>query len=330
VKYYFLCLVGLATLLGGCAQSSKQDDNSAAAIVLKGSVSTFAAHAYFRWFNQLAVNKNVNVELDSTGSGVSTRRFLAGDVDFASTDSPPSSQEIKAAPRGLLAFPVTAGSIAVAYNLPGCKLRLSRSQFVDLFLGRITNFAQLGCQDQTITLLHRRDPSGTTANFTASLAAVSSQWRQTYGSGRVVAWPIGTAVVGSDGMAVELTAIRGSVGYIESLYIRFPLQAASLENRAGQFVRPDASSGARALASIDLDNRLLGQNPDPLDGYPIVNLNWILVPVRGSAARLPALKTSLSYILSQAGQDDAEQLGYLPLPMSLRNQSLSQLSLLKR
>ena len=95
-------------------------------------------------------------------------------------------------------------------------------------------------------------------------------------------------------------------------------------------MRPDSSSGARALVSIDLDNRLLGQNPDPPDGYPIVNLNWILVPVSGSAARLPALKTSLSYILSQAGQDDAEQLGYLPLPKPLRNQALSQLSLLKR
>ena len=61
MKRYFVGLVGMAALLGGCAQFSKQDDNSAAATVLKGSVSTFAAHAYFRWFNQLAVNENVNV-----------------------------------------------------------------------------------------------------------------------------------------------------------------------------------------------------------------------------------------------------------------------------
>lgn len=326
----FFSLLSLAVLLSGCVQPAQQEDSAAAATVLDGSVSTFAAQAYFRWFNQLAVSENVNVELAAVGSGESIRGFLAGEVDFAGTDSPPSDAEIKAAPEGLLAFPVTAGAVAVVYNLPGCELRLSRSQLVDLFLGKITNFAVLGCQAQPITLLHRRDSSGTTANFTASLAAVSSQWRQAYGAGRLVAWPVGQSVDGSDGMGRALAATVGSIGYIESLYTRFPLQAAYLQNRAGNFVRPDPTSGASALSSIELDSRLLGANPDPPSGYPIINLNWMLVPVSGSAARLPALKTSLSYILSQAGQDDAEQLGYLPLPGSLRELALGQLNKLKR
>jgi phosphate transport system substrate-binding protein len=330
MKRYYLSLLSAASLLGGCVQPTQQADSSSEATVLEGSVSTFAAHAYYRWFNQLAVGENINVELDAVGSGESIRRFLAGDVNFAGTDSPPSPQEIKAAPRGLLAFPVTAGAIAVVYNLPGCELRLSRSQLADLFLGRITNFANLGCQDQPITLLHRRDSSGTTANFTASLAAVSNEWRQAYGSGRLVTWPIGQAVDGSVGMAKALAAIRGSVGYIESQYTRLPIQAAILENRAGKFVLPDHSSGALAISSIDLDSRLLGTNPDPPDGYPIINIHWMLIPVSGSADRLPALKTSLSYILSQSGQDDAEQLGYLPLPASLRERALGQLGRLKR
>jgi hypothetical protein len=36
----------------------------------------------------------------------------------------------------------------------------------------------------------------------------------------------------------------------------------------------------------------------------------------------------LSYILSQAGQDDAERLGYVPLPAELRERALRQFSLL--
>ncbi|MFM7361213.1 MAG: substrate-binding domain-containing protein [Cyanobium sp.] len=326
-----LRLFSLATvLLVGCSVQSPPAAELGAATVLDGSTSTFSAQAYYRWFNQLAVRENVNVELAVVGSGESIRRFLAGSVQFAGTDSAPSAQEIRAAPRGLLAFPVTAGAIAVAYNLPGCQLRLSRAQLADLFLGQITNFAALGCGDQPITLLHRRDSSGTTANFTAALAAISPAWRQGPGSGRLVAWPLGQAVDDADGMASALAATPGAVGYVESLYIRPPLQAAALQNRAGRYVRPDAASGAQAVAGISLDSRLLGSNPDPADGYPIIALNWMLVPAAGSADRLPALRTSLAYILSRAGQDDAEQLGFVPLPVALRERALSQLGRLGR
>lgn len=323
------CSLGVA-LLGGCAVQPPPAADSDQPTVLEGSTSTFSAQAYYRWFNQLAVRENVNSELAVVGSGESIRRFLEGSVQFAGTDSPPSAQEIRGAAKGVLAFPVTAGAIAVAYNLPGCELRLSRTQLADLFLGRITNFAALGCRDQPINLLHRRDSSGSTANFTATLSAINPEWRRGPGTGRVVSWPVGQAVDGSDGMATALAVTPGSVGYVESLYIRAPLQAAALENRAGRFVRPDATSGAQALAHISLDNRLLGSNPDPPVGYPIVSLNWMLVPANGSAERLPALRTSLAYILSRAGQDDAELLGYVPLPSELRQRALRQLDRLGR
>jgi phosphate transport system substrate-binding protein len=73
----------------------------------------------------------------------------------------------------------------------------------------------------------------------------------------------------------------------------------------------------------------LGSNPDPTEGYPIVNFSWMLVPARGLGPRIAPLKTSLTFILSQAGQDDAERLGYVPLPAPLRQRALQQFTKLR-
>lgn len=320
-------LLVLVLALSGC---TPRPPRTADTVVLQGTSSTFAAQAYLRWFNQLAVKEGINAEIAVMGSGQSIRTFLAGGTDFAGTDSPPAAAEISAAPKGMLAFPVTAGAIAVAYNLPGCNLQLSRSQLVDLFLGRISNFAQLGCRSQPVVLLHRADASGSTANFTASLAAISPSWRAGPGIGRRINWPAGQGVHGSDAMAEALATTAGTVGYIESAYIRPPLQAAALQNRQDQRVRPTAAAAAQAVASIQLDDNLLGSNGDPPSGYPIVNLNWMLLPARGLGDRREPLHTSLRYILSRAGQDDAELLGYVPLPPELRQRALQQLNQLGR
>jgi phosphate transport system substrate-binding protein len=320
-----MAAAALAALLAGCTPPPAP----VAPPELRGAVSTFSSQAFFRWFNQLAVHDNINSELEVVGSGESIRAFLAGTVDFAATDSAPSQQDLQAAPRGVLAFPVTAGAIAVAYNLPGCDLRLSRQQLAEVFLGQLTNFAQLGCANQPIMVLHRSAASGTTANFTASLAAFSPAWRQGPGAGLQVRWPVGRAVVGSDGMATALADTPGAIGYVEAAYVRAPLQAAALQSRNGAWVRPDAAAAAQALAAIKLDQRLLGSNPDPAQGYPIVNFSWMLLPARGLGPSIAPLKTSLQFILSQAGQDDAERLGYVPLPAPLRQRALQQFAQLR-
>jgi len=315
-----------ALLLAGCGARPFTARQSAQGVQLRGASSSFAAMAYWRWFNGLAVRQDISADLAVMGSGDSIRRFLANQVDFAGTDSAPTPMEIRAARRGLLAFPVTAGAIAVAYNLPGCDLRLTRQQLVQVLLGRIRDFAELGCSAQPITLLHRMDPSGSTANLTATLAAISPLWKQGPGAGRLVRWPQGEGVSSSDAMAERLLATRGGIGYIEAAYVRAPLRAAALQNRSGDFVRPDPAAVAAALLQIPLDERLLGANPDPRRGYPIVSMNWLLVPAHGLAQRAEAMRISLRYILSQSGQDDAELLGYAPLPQSIRAAGMRQIA----
>lgn len=319
-------LVVSSIVLSSCSGSTVNTTNADnPEIVLQGTSSSSIATAYWQWFSQLAVNNNINADLQVMGSGESMRRFLSGAIDFAGTDTTPTAEQFQAAKPGILAFPVTARAIAVAYNYPGCTLELTRQQLAEIFLGKIRDFSELGCKKKPIRVLYRQSASGTTATFTATLSAFSTTWRKGPGHGLQVNWPTGTPVADSEAMIQTLNQTPGSLGYVEAAYVGKPLSTAGLASRSGPFLQPTPQETARALNTIQLDHRLLGQNPDPEVGYPIVSLAWVLVPRRLDSAKADALRTSINYILSQPGQDDAERLGYVPLPEAIRTKSKQQI-----
>ena len=222
-----------------------------------------------------------------------------------------------------------AGAIAVAYNLPGCELRLSQAQVVGIFSGTINNFKQLGCADQAIQVVFRSDGSGTTYNFTKSLAAFSPAWNRSVGVGKSVNWPTGVGAKGNEGVAANLLQAKGRIGYVESAYVRAGLQAAALANRSGQLAKPSTEEAAKALASIDLGPELTGSNPNPTTGYPIVTFSWVLLYRSGNGTKLPALQKAFGYTLSDAAQADAPALGFVTLPAPLLNRARAALATLK-
>ena len=326
MKRRIIALLGLSGLiLMSCGRTTEEKQNVPAnGFVLIGTSSSSIATAYRQWFAQLAVRENINADIQVMGSGESIHSLVSGKVDFSGTDTRPDSDDFQKARRGMLAFPVTARSIAVAYNHPGCSLKLTRDQLVSIFLGKITDFAELGCRKQPIRVMHRQSASGTTAAFTETLSAFSAIWRKGPGHGLQVKWPIGTPVEGSEAMIQRLTKIPGGMGYVEAALVDKPLATAGLASRSGGFLQPTSIDTARAINTIKLDQHLLGQNPDPEVGYPIVSLAWVLVPNKLNAAKATALRRSLNYMLTQAGQDDAERLGYIPLSDAILIKSRQQ------
>lgn len=314
-----------ALLLASCSRTTDESQNAhASEFLLIGTSSSSIATAYRQWLAQLAVRENINADLRVMGSGESIHNLVSGKVDFSGTDAHPDSDDFEKARRGMLAFPVTARSIAVAYNHPGCSLKITRNQLVAIFLGKITDFAELGCSKQLIQVMHRQSASGTTAAFTETLSAFSTAWRNGPGHGLQVKWPVGTSVNGSEEMIQRLKQTRGGLGYVEAALVDKPLATASLESRSGGFLQPTSIDTARALDTIQLDQRLLGHNPDPEVGYPIMSLAWVLVPNKLDADKAAALRKSINYMLSQPGQDDAERLGYIPLTDAILMKSRQQ------
>ncbi|MFM7312567.1 MAG: phosphate ABC transporter substrate-binding protein PstS [Cyanobium sp.] len=295
--------------------------------ILNGAGATFPAPLYQRWFQELAAS-GIRVNYQSVGSATGVRQFIAGTLDFAASDVPLKPEEVAAVRRGVHQIPMTAGTIALAYNHSGCSLSLSQEQLAAIFLGRIRDFSQLGCGSQPITVVHRSDGSGTTANFTAHLSAISPVWRTGPGSGKSVSWPAGVGAKGNEGVAAQVSQIKGGIGYVETAYVRGNLQAARLTNAAGQSLAPSTAHAQRALASIRLGADLTGADPNPAEGYPIVNYTWILLYARGNGPRLETIRRVFAHALSEQAQAEAPSLGYVNLPASVVAQARAVLSTL--
>lgn len=309
---------GLVVSVMGCSATS----------TLNGAGASFPAPVYQRWFQELA-GKGVRVNYQSVGSGAGVRQLQSHTVDFAASDVPMKEEEIAKVPQGVVQIPMTAGSIAVAYQHKDCALKLSQSQLVAIFQGKISNYSQLGCSAKPIKVVVRSDGSGTTANFTAHLAAIDPTWKRQVGSGKSVKWPVGTGAKGNEGVAAQLNQVDGALGYVETAFVKPPLQAAALTNAAGQMVKPTAKSEQEALDSIDLGPNLIGGNPNPPAGYPIVTFSWILLYKTGNGANRETLNKVFSYTLSEPAQSIAESMGYIRLPVTAMEKSKAALESIK-
>jgi phosphate transport system substrate-binding protein len=287
---------------------------------LNGAGASFPAPAYQRWAADYKTAKGYLVNYQSVGSGQGVRSFLAGSVDFGATDEHLSDANFKegmAGKRGAVQIPMLGGTISPAYNNPDCPgLKLTQAQLVDIYLGKITNWSALGCPARPLTVAHRSDGSGTTFNFTNSLACFSPEWKKRVGVGKAVQWPVGLGARGNEGVAGLIQNTPGSLGYVNQAFLRGAVKPAALQNKDGKFVLPDATSGAAALNNIVLDERLGGEdcNPKGAESYPIVAFTWILAYQSGQGAeKAEAMRTFLLWSLEEAPQQQAAELGFVPL-----------------
>ena len=280
---------------------------------LSGAGASFPSKIYQRWFADFAKEGGHRVNYQAVGSGSGRKAFLDETVDFGASDDPMKQGDIAKAKRGMVQIPMTGGTIAFGYNMPGCDLKLTQEQAVQVAIGEINNWSQVGCEDQAMTWVYRSDGSGTTAAFTNSMKAFSKKWK--LGVGKSVAWPVGIGNKGNAGVAGAIRNTIGAIGYVNQSYIKGEVVAAALENKNGEFITPSVESGALALNGITLDENLAGTNPNPSaeGAYPIATLTWVLAYETGNGRKTEAVKETLSTLLSTEYQERASVLGYVPL-----------------
>ena len=314
--------LGASFTLSSCSDGDGDLGSGKVSDKLNAAGASFPAAIYQRWFQELS-KERILVNYQSVGSGAGVRQFTAGTVDFGASDKPMKAEAIANVDRGVIQIPMTAGAIAVAYNNPDCDLSLTQKQLAGIFLGKISNYSELGCADQAITIVHRSDGSGTTYNFTNHLSAISPEWKKDVGADKSVKWPTGVGSKGNEGVAAQLNQIKGGLGYVELAYVKGDLQAAALQNASGTRVEPSNATASEALGSIDLGPDLIGGDPNPEGGYPIVTFTWILAYENGNGGKTSALKKTFEYMLSSESQSKAPGLGYVSLPESVIAKSLA-------
>src|SRR5262245_39425016 len=89
---------------------------------LTGSGASFPFPIYSAWFKTFSgSHPGVAVDYQAKGSGAGIQDFTNRTVDFAASDAAMTDEQIAKVPGGVVLLPMTAGEIALAYNLPGVK-----------------------------------------------------------------------------------------------------------------------------------------------------------------------------------------------------------------
>ncbi len=314
---------------------------------LTGAGATFPAAIYKKWFADFGRRTGVRVTYDAVGSGEGITRFTARTVDFGASDVPLSDIELaqaEAVGGPVLHIPTVLGAVAVAYNVPGAgRLKLDGRLVGELFLGRITRWndrrlaalnpgAQL--PDLPVTIVHRSDSSGTTANFTAFVAREDPDFRSQVGEGKKVNWTTGKAADSNRHLADAIATIQGAVGYVELSYaLDHHLEVAAVRNPAGRFVAPSSTSAAAAAQDLAELSAINDFQVSPAattadDAYPITTYTFLIVFQRQFDAAKGATLLQLLRYMTGEGQASATDLHYAPLPPSLRRLITAKLQLL--
>ena len=180
-----------------------------------------------------------------------------------------------------------------------------------------------------ITIAHRSDSSGTTANFSQFLVeAGGSAW--TLGTGSVINWPASSrGGSGNAGVSQIIKSTPGAIGYVDYADAKASgLVFASIKNKAGAYVAPSvsAASAAAGQASVKPDLTFSAIWAPGASSYPITAQSWVLVyQTQSDANTAKLLQAYIGYLVGD-GQQLLSNLGYAPLPANIDQQAKADLS----
>lgn len=234
-------------------------------------------------------------------------------------------------------------------------LRLSGETITKIFTGTITNWNDaaiaadnpgLAMPDKSIVPVVRSDGSGSTAQFTLWMSKQHPALWNAYCASLGKATPCGlTSYFPLSGNMKGQSASSGVAGYVSQDYgegaityveysyaLESGFPVAKVLNAAGYYVEPTAPSVAVALMTATINTTPGAEYlTQILDGvynsadprtYPLSSYSYMIVPtevVPGGVfneKKGATLGTFASYMLCE-GQQQAEALGYSPLPMNL-------------
>lgn len=314
---------------------------AAQAADITGAGATFPYPIYAKWAEAYKKTSNVGLNYQSIGSSGGIRQIKAKTVTFGGTDAPLKGEELDK--DGMVQFPTVLGGVVPVINLEGFKpgeLRVTGDVLAEMFMGTITKWndakiARLNpgkkLPDESITVVHRADGSGTTFIFTDYLTEVSSAWKDKVGKGAAVKWPAASSVggKGNEGVAANVSRVKGSIGYVEYAYAkRNKIPHLQLLNRDGQYVNPDDDTFAAAAAGADwfgtpgMGISLVNQKG--AKAWPITGATFVLM--YKNPADKAASQEALKFFdwAFKNGKQMAAELDYVALPDALTSQIRSK------
>ena len=367
----FASITGVA-LVGALALSACGSDNNAATTpvakkgganaancptgTLNGEGSSAQKNAIEQAITDFqATCSGATLNYNPTGSGAGIKQFIAGQVDFAGSDSAlkdvakagatsiEQADADKTCGSPAWNLPMVTGPIAVAYNVKGVdKLILTPAVSAKIFSGTITtwNDAAIAAINpgatlpaQAIKVFFRSDESGTTENFTKYLhAAAAADWAADPGK----KWTgKGEGKEKSAGVANAVKSTEGGITYAEWSYAKDnKLGIAQIDNGSGPVeltgeavgkavaVATQTGSGNNIKLKLDYATKEAG-------AYPILLVTYEIVCSKAKdPAKTALLKAFLKSFVAADEQKKLQDIGYAPLPAAVQTKVTSAIEAL--
>lgn len=299
---------------------------------ITGAGASFPYPIYSTWAFGYEKETGIRINYQSIGSGGGLKQVTEGTVNFGASDDPQTTDQLKEA--NLIQFPAVLGGVVAIVNLDGFannELTLSGKVLADIYHGKITKWndpaiAALNSDKKlpatNINVIYRSDSSGTSAIFTNYLSQMSQEWKEAFGAGKSINWPMGTGAKGNDGVAGSVKRVKNSIGYVEYAYAsENKITWAALLNHAGRKVEPSLDSFTAAAAKADWDQSrdyfLWLVNAEGDDSWPLAAATYILIK-RDNPKALANVTKFFDWCFAK-GDEDARNLQYVPLPESLKD-----------
>ena len=320
-------LIASLTLAAGLGATAP-----AFAVDITGAGATFPYPIYAKWAEAYKAKTGTSFNYQSIGSGGGIKQIQAKTVDFGASDKPLKPEDLDK--NGLMQFPAVMGGVVPVINLAGTaagEIKLTPTVLADIFLGKIKKWndpalvalnkdAKLA--DEAITVVHRSDGSGTTFIFTNYLSKVSAEWKSKVGEEASVSWPAGVGGKGNEGVANYVKTIKGSIGYVEFAYaLQSKMNYTQLQNKEGQFVKPEEGSFKAAAANAHWDKapgfyEILTDEPGKAS-WPITGATFILMhKIQDKPANAAEVLKFFDWAYAN-GDKMALDMDYIPMPDSV-------------
>lgn len=273
---WLLILAVSAVCAAGTKENAATAQKAAAANYTFGGSSTVApiVEAAIEPFE--AKNPDMKVSYETLGSSVGLKGLQSGTLSMAGSSRDLKPQEVS---DGLKPTTIALDGLSVAVHGDVGVTNLTMAQLASLFAGEVSNWKELGGNDEAVHLIVRDETSGTYGSFKEIVLDKAKKA------------PTKDAIVAKENgeLAAKVASTPGSVGYIGMAF--------------GHIV---ASSGGKVL-TID---GVAPSSANVLNGtYPISRALYLVTKGDPQGGE----KRFIDYLLSDEGQALVSEAGFIPV-----------------
>lgn len=301
-------VVIIVAALGAVLLSSNKGDSAPQGISESGS--TTMAEVAALWADEFKTETGIKVTIDTPGSGTGITNFIQHKADIAQCSrAMKQSEKDQAAANNItvVEWKVAVDGLAIITNQANPVTNLSISQLKGIYNGTITNWNQVGGNDQAIVLYGRDSASGSYASFKDMVLGTDnySASMQQFNTNALI--------------VPEVEHNAGGIGYVGVGYAKEASNQLSILNIS-------KSSNSTAYSPLDKESVYAG-SVDASAGYPLSR--YLYLYTDGVPAKDTSQYKWISFVLGTKGQELVNQAGFYQLQASDMTSMQAQLATAK-